>query len=129
MEDYHSLDKLITFKGNVIEMPKGLVEVSDRAAVFAADNVADPLLKVTIDNGKIRILGKGLTGWYRETKKDVTYEGPPMVFYIAPELLKHISEEQYRKAEITEGKLKVEGSRWTYVTVLGRPGEAEKEEE
>lgn len=131
-EDYPSLDKLISFKGHSIKIPKGLKDASDRAAIFAMDKAGDPLVTVTISNDHIRILGEGLSGWYREVKK-VAYEGPPMEFLIAPELLKHISE-KYSDAQITEGKLKVAGHSedneergWEYVTVLGKPQE-EKEE-
>lgn len=116
-EDYPNLDKLIAFKGHNIVIPKGLAEASDRAAIFAADKAGDPLVKVSLKEGVIRILGEGLSGWYKEVKK-VAYDGPPMEFVIAPELLKHISE-KYSDAQLSENKLKVEGGGWRYVTVLG----------
>lgn len=127
-EDYPSLDKLISFKGHPIVIPKGLSQASDRAAVFAMDKAGDPLMTVTISNQMIRILGEGLSGWYKEVKK-IDYEGPPMEFLIAPALLKHISE-NYSDAQITDIKLKVAGGGWEYVTVLGRkPAEDEADEE
>jgi len=126
-EDYPSLDKFISFKGHPITIPKGLAEASDRAAIFAADKTGEPLVQVTIKGDKIRILGEGLSGWFREVKK-VAYEGPPMEFVIAPELLKHISEE-YKDAQITEGRMKVVGGSWEYVTVLGKPKEEGEEKE
>ena len=125
-EDYPSLDKILTFKGNRIVIPKGLAEASDRAAIFASDKSGDPLVTVTLRDGRIRIVGEGLSGWFREFKK-VTYDGPPMEFLIAPELLKHISEE-YDDAQLTEGKLKVIGGGWEYCTVLGQPKADEEEE-
>lgn len=126
-EDYPSLDKFISMKGHSITIPKGLAEASDRAAIFAVDKAGDPYVQVTIKGGKIRILGKGLSGWFREVKK-VSYDGPPMEFVIAPELLKRISEE-YKDAQLTEGRLKVVGGSWEYVTVLGKPKEEGEEEE
>ena len=129
-EDYPSMDKFISFKGHSITIPKGLAEASDRAAIFAMDKTGEPLVQVTIKGDKIRILGEGLSGWFKEVKK-VAYDGPPMEFVIAPELLKHISEE-YKDAQIAEGRLKVVGGSWEYVTVLGKPkeeGEEEKETE
>lgn len=127
-EDYPLLDKLIDFKGHPIIIPKGLTAASDRAAVFATDKAGDPLMNVTLSNGVIRILGEGLSGWYKEVKK-IAYEGPPLEFLIAPELLKHISTE-YSDAQITTDKLKVLGGSWVYVTVLGRkPEEVEDDGE
>lgn len=118
-DDYLSLDEQMDFKGHDILIPKGLANVSDRAAVFAKDKSGDPLIKVSLSEGRIRLTGEGMGGWYKEVRR-VTYEGPPMEFLIAPDLLKHISE-RYSEAQITDRKLKVVGGHWEYVTVLGRP--------
>ena len=125
-ENYPSLDKIISSEGHPIVIPKGLAEASDRAAVFAQDKSGDPLVTVSISNGVIRLKGEGLSGWYREVKK-TSYEGPPIEFVIAPELLKHISE-RYSDAQIGEDRLKVVGGGWEYVTVLGQKKDEEKEE-
>lgn len=126
-EDYPPLDKFMSFEGFPITIPKGLADASDRAAIFAVDKAGDPLVQVTIKGDKIRILGEGLSGWFKEVKK-VAYEGPPMEFVIAPELLKHISE-KYKSAHITEGRLKAVGGSWEYVSVLGKPKDDAEEEE
>lgn len=126
-EDYHLLDNILNFKGHSIVIPKGLKDASDRAAVFAMDKAGDPLVTVTIKEGVIRIEGQGVTGWYEEVKK-VNYKGPTMEFNIAPEILKHISE-KYTDAQITEGRLKVVGGSWEYVTMLGVPKAEDDEEE
>lgn len=125
MEEYPSLEPLLKVDGHKIVIPKGLAESTDRAAVFAADKEGDPLVKVSLRDGLIRIKGEGLTGWYKEVRK-TTYKGPPLEFLIAPDLLKHISE-KYSDARISSDKLKVEGGSWEYATVLGRP-EKKKEE-
>lgn len=131
IEDYPTLDKHIDFEGHSITIPKGLKDASDRAAVFAMDKAGDPLVTVKLKEGMLRIIGQGLSGWYREAKS-IAYNGPPMQFLIAPELLKHISE-KYSEAEIREDKnrsrLKVTGSDWEYVTVLGKYRENDEEEE
>jgi len=125
-EEYPSLDDIIKFEGRPITIPKSLKDASDRAAIFAADKAGDPLVSVSLSNGVIRILGEGLTGWYKEVKK-VNWEGPPMEFNIAPDLLKHISE-KYDEAQLVGDKLKVVGGSWEYVTVLGRPQDPGEEE-
>jgi DNA polymerase III sliding clamp (beta) subunit (PCNA family) len=126
-EDYPILDELMKVKGGDIVIPKGLAEASERAAVFANDKSGDPHISVKIADGRVRLLGEGLTGWYREVKK-VTYDGPTIEFVIAPELLHYISE-KYSEAKINETKLKAEGGHWTYVTVLGMMAKEEEEED
>lgn len=131
VEEYPSLDSVLKVKGHPIVIPKGMVEASDRAAVFASDKSGDPLVTVSLSDGVIRIVGEGVGGWYKEVKK-AAYKGPSLDFLIAPNLLKQIAE-QYQEATISETKLKVVGGHWEYVTVLGRPedknGEPEQEEE
>lgn len=126
-EEYHDLSQFIKIKGHSIVIPKGMSMASDRAAVFAAEKSGEPLVNVCLDGSKglMRLKGKGLVGWYKEIKS-VAYDGPYMSFFIAPDLLKHISE-RYSEAEIEEGKLKVSGGSWEYVTFLGDE-EEEKEE-
>lgn len=131
-DDYPSLGKMIAFDGHPIVIPKGLKAASERAGVFASDKAGDPMVNVKIAEGVLRVTGEGLSGWYREKKK-VVYDGPPVDFYIAPELLAKISDE-YSNAVIAEGRLKVAGGKdgegWQYVTVLGgKPEEPTEEEE
>lgn len=124
-ENYPDLEKLMKVKGNDIVIPKGLKEACERAAVFATDKSGDPQVHVKIAEGRVRLTGKGLTGWFKEVKK-VTYEGPSISFVIAPDLLKYISE-TYSDAKISDSKLRAAGGHWEYVTVLGQIKEDEEE--
>jgi len=127
-EDYPSLDSLFHLKdSHKVAIPKTLADASDRAAVFASDRAGDPVLCVSLSDGRICIKGEGVTGWYREVKK-VAYHGPAMQFIIHPDLLKHISS-QYDEALIGENKLKIQGGSWEYVTALGRPEDLEEDKE
>lgn len=126
-EEYPSLQEVINFKGHKITIPKGLADGCERAAVFAEDKSGEPMVSIRLSNGKIRLEGIGLSGWYRQVNK-VAYDGPSMEFVIAPDLLKHISE-KYSDAQLSRDKLKVEGGSWTYVTVLGQKQDTPEEEE
>jgi len=117
-EQYPDLTPVLKFKGSPIVIPKGLAEASERASVFASDKTGEVLVTVSLKAGKVRISGDGAAGWYQEVKK-VAYDGPPMSFLIAPDLLKHIAE-RYSDAELSKDKLKVTGGGWDYVTVLSR---------
>lgn len=127
VEEYPSLDDILSVKGHAIVIPKGLSEASERAAVFAADKAGDPLMTIALREGLIRLTGEGLSGWYKEVKK-VAYHGPPLEFVISPELLKHISD-KHSDALISQDKLKVTGGSWSYVTVLGRKTNKEEPED
>lgn len=118
MEDFPDVTKIVSVSGHEVTIPKGLAEASERAAVFATDKSGDPQVMVTLSEGVLLMSGEGLTGWYKE-KKSVSYEGPPLKFLIAPDLMKHISE-KHQQAEIGDNMLKVTGGSWTYVTVLGK---------
>lgn len=117
-EEYPALEPILKVKGHPVSIPRGLADASDRAALFAADKAGEPLMSVSLKDDTIRITGEGLAGWYKEIKK-TRYQGPPLKFLIAPDLLKHISE-KYSNATIGTDKLKVSGGQWTYCTVLGR---------
>lgn len=127
-EDYPDLDKMMVVKGQEITFPKGLADAAERCAVFAEDRAGgDALVDVTISEGKVRVLGKGISGWYREVKK-VAYEGPTLTFVTRPELLVRICK-NYTNAIINETKLRAEGELFEYITVLGKKVEEPAEEE
>lgn len=119
-ENFPEMDDILDFKGHEIVIPKGMAEASDRAAVFAVDKAGDPLLKVELDKGRMRLTGEGLSGWYKEVKK-VAYDGPKLEFLISPHLMRHLSE-RYNNAQVHNDRLQVRGGSWQYVTVLGAPG-------
>jgi hypothetical protein len=123
VEKYPNLDLLISFTGTPVTLPKAMARAAERAAVFASDQAGDPLIEVSIDGKEVRIRGEGVSGWYEEIG-GVEYEGPEMRFLISPMLLCHIAE-NYDRAIITEGRLKVSGPDWEYVTVLGMKAEEE----
>ena len=129
-EEYPSLDGVLEVKGQAVVLPKGLGDACDRATVFASDKAGDPLVCVSLNSERLKLVGEGLTGWYKEFKK-VVYNGPPLEFAIAPSLLKRICD-TYSEAVINENRLKVTGDEapsWEYVTVLGKAVQAKTNEE
>lgn len=108
--------KLLEVEGTPITLPKGIVEAASKAQIFSQDNSDDTMITIQIKSGKMRITGRGVSGWYRETKA-AKYEGPPLSFRIDPRLLEEITN-QSEHCEITEDRLKIESSKFTYVTCL-----------
>jgi len=117
-EDYPSLESLLALKGHSIVIPRGLADASERAAVFGSEKTTTPMISVHLRQGKLKLKGENLMGWYREVRK-VDYSGPEMEFVISASLLKHVSE-NYSDAKIGDDKLKVSGGQWEYVTALGK---------
>lgn len=116
VDNYHDLTNLLEVEGKPITLPKGLGDAADKASVFAAESADEPQVLVELRTGKLRIKGRGASGWYRETKK-LKYNGPDLAFYIAPSLLIDITK-KYNDALITDGRLRVNGGRWNYVACL-----------
>lgn len=98
-------------------LPKGLVEATDRAEVFSAENSDGNLVQVDLRPGKLRVTGRGVSGWFQEVKT-LKYEGPSLKFLIDPKLLVEIVT-KHNECQITTNRLKVDGKRFTYVTCLG----------
>lgn len=116
VEAYLDLAPMLQFTGSPIVLPKGLARAADNAAIFSADSADGGAVLVELRPGKLRIKGTGASGWYRETRK-VAYEGVPLAFMIAPALLIDITK-RYNDAEIAEGRLRVRGGKWTYISCL-----------
>lgn len=121
-EDFPNLKDLLNFTGHKITLPKGLGDAADKAKVFTNETSDDSQVLVELRQGKLRVKGVGGNGSYQEVKK-LAYDGPDMSFMIAPDLLIEITS-RHNDAEITDGRLKVDGGKWRYVTSLGAPATA-----
>lgn len=108
---------LLKVTGEPTVLPKGLVEAAEKAEVFSAENSEGNHVSIDLKAGKLRVTGRGVSGWYQETKA-VQYEGGDLSFMIDPQLLTEITK-QHNKCEITKDRLKVKGGSFTYVTCLG----------
>ena len=116
IENYHDLSALLKVKGQPIHLPKGLGDAADKAAVFAQENDDKAQVLVELRPGKLRITGTGASGWYKE-RKELKYTGPALAFMIAPLMLIEITK-NFNEAEITEGRLRVNGGKWAFVACL-----------
>ena len=126
-ETYPDVSALLKFEGKPLTIPKGLKDAADKAAVFSSEAVTSNDVLVELRPGKVRVQGRGASGWYREIKK-IVYDGPPIAFSIAPELLMEITE-KHNDAEIAEGKLRIRGERWVCIVCLSVPEEDSPEKQ
>lgn len=124
VEEYPDITSVLEVKGSPILLPKGLKEAAEKAEIFSSENVEDNEVKIHLENGKVKIKGEGVSGWYSEIKK-AKYNGPPITFTISPKLLTELVE-RHNKCRISKDKLKAKVGKFSYVTVLG---EVKKEED
>jgi hypothetical protein len=116
-DEYQDLTSMLKIKGEKAILPKALEEAAERANIFSEENSENNQVIVEIKPGKMRVVGIGASGYHKEVKK-LTYQGPPMRFMIAPKLLIQLVK-RHSECRISEDrKLKVNGGRFVYATVL-----------
>lgn len=120
IEDYPEISHMFKCKGVPITLPKGLGDAADRASVFSSDTTDENLNQVIVEltPDTVRVTGVGVRGKYTE-KRAIKYSGPSFSFRIAPELLIELTK-RHNEAEIQEGRIKVDGGHWRYVSALGK---------
>lgn len=116
LDGYKDLGAYLDQKGDSLTLPKDLSEVVEKAEVFSREQEGN-LVQVEIRNGKMRITGKGVSGWYEE-RKLIHYKGPSLSFMIAPKLLVEITNKN-PDCIVNDHCLKVNGGKWSYVTRIG----------
>ncbi len=116
VEDYPKLGKLFKQEGEDTTLPKGLNEAIERAEVFSVENAEDNQIIVHIKKGKIKIEGRGASGWFSEIKK-VKYSGGRLDFAIAPELLRELID-KHNICQVSKKCIKMQIGKFTYIASL-----------
>lgn len=115
-DDYPDLTSLLEVKGMRTVLPKTLIEATDRAEIFSAENVDNNQVQVKLKPGKLIVKGTGVTGSHYETKL-LNYKGEPLTFKISPQVLTEIVK-QHNECEISNDRLKVNGGKFIYIACL-----------
>lgn len=115
-DDYVDIDPFLEVKGEEVEFPKAIIEVIDRARIFAKrDSILDERITVTLNSKEIIIEGSSTTGWFQE-KIPAEYDGVETTFSIAPYLLADILNET-GKFIIGKNSVKFTGDGWVYIAI------------
>lgn len=117
------LSEHVKKKGQILQLPKSLVQSCELAEVFSIHNTKDNQVQVTISPNRITIKGVGQLGRSVETKKLTNYSGPEISFMISPKLLSGMLKLYGTECEITESFIKVDGGLFTYITSVEAPEE------
>ncbi len=116
IEDFPKLSKLLNVEGTPTKFPKGLIEAVEKAEIFSAEDAEDNQVTINLKPNKLRIIGRGASGYYQEIK-DIKYKGPSLSFRVSAELFADLIR-HHNSCEIASDRLKVSTGKYSYVTVL-----------
>lgn len=117
--EYPDIKKYLNIEGQPLTLPKGLAEAADKAQVFTApEGEDDDEVIIDLKPGRLKIIGKGAQGRYKELKK-IKYDGPPLKFLIPPALLIDIVK-KHSECSVTEDHLIVKSGSYRYITCLSK---------
>lgn len=115
-EAYPDFTCLMDWEGVQTVLPGGLAEMAAKAEIFSSDNFEGNHVQISLLPNQLRIKGKGPTGWYEE-RCPIKYDGTPLEFLIAPKLLASLTGKS-QECEVTEGKLRINTGKATYIACL-----------
>ena len=119
VHDFFDLGANVVIDGEKVSLPKGLVAACEIAEGFSAEDADNNVVTVEMKPGKLRVMSRGVSGWYEE-RKEIKYDGRGMRFIISPKILREIVA-KHNDVFLSETRLKVDGGKWVYCTVIGSP--------
>lgn len=123
--EYRDLSGLTKVKGAKTKLPKGLGDAVEAAGVFADEKVGGTgLVKLSLKEGKIRVIGLGEYGKYTQFQS-LKYSGPPTTFVISYKLLIEICK-RFTECTLSDALLNVTGGAFCFSARLGDPSEVGK---
>lgn len=120
-EPFPDLQPFLQVEGMLATLPGGLVDAVDKAEIFSAENADANQVVIDLATDKLRLIARSANGWHEE-RQNISYQGPPMKFCIAPKVMKEIAK-RHNQCIMAPGRLKVDTGRFVYVTCLGAVAE------
>lgn len=122
IENYptEGIKRMLAFRGEPCVLPKGAELAAKLGQVFTAEDKENDRVDVQLRDGHMIIRGDGNHGWASDDI-DMTYQGEPVAFRLSPLQLIQLVRNA-NSCEIGPGKLRIVGDKWSYITVLGKPG-------
>lgn len=116
-EKFPELSKFTNIEGEEITLAKDIIEIIDRAVIFAKkDTLLDESITITVEAGKMIISAVGDTSKFEEKARS-EYKGSTITFIIAPYLFKDIISQNVNPI-FAPGRLLFTGENWKYLTML-----------
>jgi hypothetical protein len=120
VDQFPDISKIVHGEGQSVILPKSISQAIDVAKIFSSENADNDQVRVELSEGKVKVTGRGNSGWYSELRK-ATYKGPKVVFDIQPTLLLDIVS-RHNECKIAPGILRVESGKFSFATSLGQEG-------
>lgn len=126
---FPDISKHIEIKGTKVEFPKQVIDIIERASIFASSSQKDilvfPEVVMHFTEGKMRVSSSSNIGWFEETAP-IKYEGSEIEFAIHPDLFQDIVC-KIKNCELGERSILFEGENWKYVVAMQvKTGEKKK---
>lgn len=118
-EKYHgNLDVLLTLgkDAETVSLPGNLVEIVERSSVML--DAENPAVQLKMEAGKLTLISRKDTGWYKETKK-VKYEGKPLDFEVNAKFLVEVFGRS-KDVQVDSKRLKLVTDEIEFVSALKR---------
>jgi DNA polymerase III sliding clamp (beta) subunit (PCNA family) len=116
-DKYVDTDKVWGVDGDTVKFPEQMLDILERAEVFAKrENSIDEAVSIELQNKKLIVRSESMSGKFEE-KARVQYDGQPINFSVTLYLLKDILKET-EKATISDKMLLFQGDNWKYLTML-----------
>lgn len=117
MEKYVNLAPHMKVEGAVLNFPKAIQNILERASIFSLGSTKlDSFVTITMENNKMIIKSRSESGWFSERAKAV-YEGEKVSFNVTTYLLQDILKET-TEGIISDTKILFTGDNWNYLTLL-----------
>lgn len=117
LEKFEDLSHLLKDVGSPTVLPKALSEAAKRCQEFSSQNSDEDLVQIELKNSRLRIKGEGASGYHWELKR-LKYDGPPMKFRIAPNLLVELLKRHTDCKISKKHRLIVNGGKFVYAVCL-----------
>lgn len=116
-DTYPDKSKWLDIDGIKITIPKTMIEILDRCAIFSKRvHILDEEIKIHIEKGKMQVDAKSDTGWIKDSTK-IKHSDDPITFSITRYLLADILKEADTFL-LSEKALRFEGAGWIYISAL-----------
>jgi DNA polymerase III sliding clamp (beta) subunit (PCNA family) len=116
-DKYPDISKHLKCKGESLTLPDNLLEVLEKASVFAKrEQAIMEIVEISLSGTKLIVHSESEGGWFEEDIK-IKKIGKTINFKIPPYLLQDILK-QTLKCTVGKGKLKFKGDDWVYVATL-----------
>ena len=118
LEDkFPDVNRFLDFEGLEITFPSSMIEVIDRAAVFAQqEDVLKEEMEIILKKNRVTVKAQNDSGWFEEAV-NIKYTEDPFSFLIIPYLLRDILKEG-NSCTVGDKMLQFEGAGWKYASVL-----------